>query len=112
MTGDLHRVETASAGQRNSRPPVARSVNLPGPSSSASQRTRLIGGVITIAVTLGYFLLFWNRFAGIRSGVGGCDGGGMAVLQGLLPYRDIFTAAPPLLPSPPPRRSNCLAAQW
>lgn len=55
----------------------------------------LIGLLLSLAVTLGYFLLFWNRFAGIRSGVG-CYGGGSAFLQGLMPYRDYFTASTPL----------------
>jgi hypothetical protein len=54
-----------------------------------------IGALVAVAVTLGFFLLFWNRFAGIRSGLGGF-GGGMALLQGLMPYRDYFTAAPPM----------------
>lgn len=54
-----------------------------------------VGVAVTTAVTLGFFLLFWNRFAGIRSGLGGF-GGGMAILQGKMPYRDYFTASPPL----------------
>jgi hypothetical protein len=42
-----------------------------------------------------FFAGFFNRFSGLRSG-GGEYGGGMAYLSGLLPYRDYFTAAPPL----------------
>ena len=42
-----------------------------------------------------YFFSFYNRFAGLRSGDGEF-GGGMAFLAGLRPYRDYFTAGPPL----------------
>ena len=45
---------------------------------------------LRLPVTLGFFLLFWNRFAGLRSGLGGF-GGGMAILQGM----PIGTISPP-----------------
>lgn len=42
-----------------------------------------------------FFFSYFNRFAGLRSGDGEF-GGGMALLAGRLPYRDYFTAGPPL----------------
>jgi hypothetical protein len=48
-----------------------------------------------VGLTLLFLLSFFNRFAGLRSG-NGEYGGGMALLSGLLPYRDYFTAGPPL----------------
>jgi hypothetical protein len=42
-----------------------------------------------------FFLSYFNRFAGIRSGDGEFSGG-MAFLRGWLPYRDYYTAGPPL----------------
>jgi hypothetical protein len=42
-----------------------------------------------------YYVSFFNRFAGLRSGDGEFSGG-MALLAGRLPYRDYFTAGPPL----------------
>lgn len=42
-----------------------------------------------------FFLSFFNRFAGLRSGDGEYTGG-VAFLAGRLPYRDYFTTAPPL----------------
>ena len=60
-----------------------------------ARRISLVGLLLVLVVTLGFFLLYWNRFAGIRSGLGGY-GGGSALLQGLRPYRDYFTAATPL----------------
>ena len=55
----------------------------------------LPGALITAVVTLLFFSIYWNKFAGLRSGNGSFLGG-MALLQGYLPYRDFFTAAPPL----------------
>lgn len=54
-----------------------------------------LGALAVIVSTLFFFLLFWNRFLGIRSGDGEY-GGGMAFLAGLMPYRDYFTASTPL----------------
>ena len=51
--------------------------------------------VVLVGLTLMFFLSFFNRFAGLRSGDGEY-GGGMALLSGHLPYRDFFTASPPL----------------
>ena len=42
-----------------------------------------------------FFFSFFNRFAGVRSGDGEYAGG-VALLAGRLPYRDYFTAGPPL----------------
>jgi hypothetical protein len=46
-------------------------------------------------LTLLFLLSFFNRFAGLRSGDGEYAGG-MALLNGILPYRDYFTTGPPL----------------
>jgi hypothetical protein len=48
-----------------------------------------------VGLTLWFLLSFFNRFAGLRSGDGEYSGG-MALLSGLMPYRDYFTAGPPL----------------
>ncbi len=48
-----------------------------------------------IALTLMFLLSFFNRFAGLRSGAGEYAGG-MTLLSGIMPYRDYFTAGPPL----------------
>ena len=54
----------------------------------------LAGAIGTAAAVLLYLLLFWNRFAGLRSGVGDYYGG-LLILKGQLPYRNYFTAGPP-----------------
>lgn len=51
-------------------------------------------GIILISATL-YYSSFFNRFAGLRSGDGEYSGG-IALLSGSLPYRDYFSAGPPL----------------
>lgn len=51
--------------------------------------------IIVLAGTALYFLAFFNRFGGLRSGDGEFEGG-MALLAGRLPYRDYFVQAPPL----------------
>jgi hypothetical protein len=51
--------------------------------------------VLLATLTLLYFSLFFNRFAGLRSGSGEFTTG-MAMLHGQLPYRDYFSATPPL----------------
>lgn len=53
------------------------------------------GAAITAGVILLYLLLFWNHFAGLRSGDGEFAGGSF-FLAGLRPYRDYFTASTPL----------------
>jgi hypothetical protein len=50
---------------------------------------------VLVGLTLMFLVSFFNRFAGLRSGDGEYTGG-MAFLSGLLPYRDYFTAGPPL----------------
>lgn len=55
----------------------------------------LPGGLVTGFATLLFFSFYWNQFAGLRSGNGSFQGG-MALLQRRLPYRDFFTAGPPL----------------
>ena len=60
-----------------------------------SSRLSLVGLLIAIIVTLGFFLLFFNRFAGVRSGLGGF-GLAHGFVHGALPYRDYFLASSPL----------------
>ncbi len=61
-----------------------------------TSRTFAIAGAIAVAiVTLVYLFLFWNHFAGLRSGSGEY-GGGREWLAGYRPYRDYFTACTPL----------------
>jgi hypothetical protein len=57
--------------------------------------SRPSGAVVTAAVALCYLLLWWNHFAGLRSGNGEFQGGSF-FLAGLRPYRDYFTASTPL----------------
>ncbi len=54
-----------------------------------------LGALTVVVLTLVFFLLYWNRFLGMRSGDGEYSGGA-AFLAGLRPYRDYFSAAPPL----------------
>ena len=58
-------------------------------------RRLLTGALAVTSVTLSFFLLFWNRFAGLRSGCGTYCGG-TAWLAGSLPYRDYFAPTTPL----------------
>ena len=51
--------------------------------------------MVTASVTLCFFLLFWNRFLGLRSGDGGFTGA-VFFLKGILPYRDYYLPVPPL----------------
>ena len=55
----------------------------------------LAGAAVTIALTLAYFLLYWNRFVGLRSG-DWMFSLGVDVLAGKLPCRDYFCSSPPL----------------
>src|ERR1700753_2331926 len=57
--------------------------------------TDLLPVLTVCALTALYLFSFFNRFAGLRSGDGEF-GGGMVFLAGLRPYRDYFTAGPPL----------------
>ena len=50
---------------------------------------------VLISLTALFFFSFFNRFAGLRSGDGEFTTG-MALLHGRLPYRDYFSATPPL----------------
>jgi hypothetical protein len=68
---------------------------VPGSSRFDSAKTIALGALVTAAVTLVFFSLFWNRFVGFRSGTGGFSGGS-AMVAGIYPYRDYFTAATPL----------------
>ena len=45
----------------------------------------VIGGVVVAALTLGFFLLFWNRFSAIRDGNGSIVSA-QALLAGMLPF--------------------------
>jgi hypothetical protein len=64
-------------------------------SRSTKGSTVLAGATVTALVTLCFFLLFWNRFLGLRSGDGGFTGG-VFFLKGILPYRDYYCPTPPL----------------
>ncbi len=58
-------------------------------------RSDLFSCFMIVALSSLFFLSYFNRFAGIRSGAGEWSGG-MALLAGTLPYRDYYTAGPPL----------------
>ena len=61
----------------------------------AKSRTAVAGAMVTALVTFCFFMLFWNRFIGLRSGDGGFSGG-LFFLKGILPYRDYYGPTPPL----------------
>src|SRR5579884_3204897 len=63
--------------------------------TSLQRRALLAGAIVTVLCTLFFFSLYWNRFAGLRSGNGSFQGG-MALLSGKRPYADFYTAGPPL----------------
>ena len=69
----------------------------PGIGSPRSESVGIValGAFVTAALTLFFFSFYWNRFIGIRSGTG-AFGGASAMLEGIYPYRDYFTAATPL----------------
>lgn len=60
-----------------------------------SKRMVVTGGVLAMVLTAIFFSLFFNRFAGLRSGSGEFTGG-YALVHGSVPFRDYFTASPPL----------------
>lgn len=60
-----------------------------------SRRTVISAGILTIALTTVFFSLFFNRFAGLRSGNGEYVGG-YSLVHGSIPFRDYFTTSPPL----------------
>jgi hypothetical protein len=60
-----------------------------------SRRTLVLGALIVAIVTLGFFSLFFNRFAGVRA-INGSVLVGQALLSGKVPYRDWFAPTPPL----------------
>lgn len=64
-------------------------------SSVWQRREQWLPVVLMLALSGAYFLSFFNRFVGLRSGDGEF-GGGMAFLNGQMPYRDYYTAGPPL----------------
>ncbi len=66
-----------------------------GTQAPTEWRSEIVPVVTVLVFSAAYFLLFFNRFAGLRSGDGEF-GGGIAFLAGLRPYRDYFTAGPPL----------------
>ena len=57
-------------------------------------KTVVMQAVMFLLITL-FFLTFFNRFVGVRSGTGEFSGG-IFYLMGKLPYRDAYSAAPPL----------------
>jgi hypothetical protein len=60
-----------------------------------STRIVIIGGLLAMLFTAVFFSLFFNRFAGLRSGAGEYVGG-VSLLHGSVPFRDYFTTSPPL----------------
>ncbi len=50
---------------------------------------------LLLLLTAVFFLCWFNRFAGIRSGAGEFAGG-LAILAGKVPYRDYYNPGPPL----------------
>ena len=63
--------------------------------SIQNKRMVIIGGALAMVLTAIFFSLFFNRFAGLRSGDGDF-GGGYTLVHGSVPFRDYFTASPPL----------------
>ena len=61
----------------------------------SQRRAVIVGGFVSVSVTVCFLLLFWNRFAGFRSGDGGFFAARM-FFAGFLPYRDYFCPNPPL----------------
>jgi len=59
-----------------------------------ARQTTIIGALVAVVLTALFYSLFYNRFIGLRSGSGEF-GGGDAIVRGILPYRDYFTATPP-----------------
>ncbi len=53
------------------------------------------GGVLAMVLTAIFFSLFFNRFAGLRSGAGEYVGG-FSIVHGSVPFRDYFLTSPPL----------------
>lgn len=60
-----------------------------------SVKSEVIPIALLLTLALLFFLSYFNRFAGLRSGDGEFAGG-VAVLEHRLPYRDYYTAGPPL----------------
>jgi Dolichyl-phosphate-mannose-protein mannosyltransferase len=60
-----------------------------------SLKSEIIPIALLLTLALLFFLSYFNRFAGLRSGDGEF-GGGIAILVHRLPYRDYYTAGPPL----------------
>ena len=63
--------------------------------SIQNKRIVIFGGVLAMALTAIFFSLFFNRFAGLRSGDGEFAGG-YVLVHGSMPFRDYFSASPPL----------------
>ena len=64
-------------------------------STIGSTRRLVAAYLVLLVLSAAFFATFFNRFAGVRSGDGEFTGG-MALLAGRLPYRDYYTAGPPL----------------
>ena len=60
-----------------------------------NHRQVLAGAVVTAAITLSFFLLYWNRFVALRSG-DWLFSLALAFLDGKVPCRDYFCSSPPL----------------
>ena len=64
-------------------------------SRPTSRQKLVLGALIVAVITLSFFSLFYNRFAGVRT-INGSVVVGEALLSGKLPYRDWFAPVPPL----------------
>ena len=62
---------------------------------SSRRMVVVTGGVLAMVLTAVFFSLFFNRFAGLRSGAGEYVGG-VSLVNGSVPFRDYFTTSPPL----------------
>ena len=88
--------EAAAAPSGCAKSETDRAVRMEWRTRFRSQQGRAVLLHTTLLLLLAaFFASYFNRFAGLRSGDGEFTGG-IALLAGRLPYRDYFTAGPPL----------------
>lgn len=64
-------------------------------SNMRAVRGTVYGALVAMLLTALFYSTFYNRFLGLRSGAGEFAGGD-AIVHGIVPFRDYFTATPPL----------------
>jgi 4-amino-4-deoxy-L-arabinose transferase-like glycosyltransferase len=64
-------------------------------SNMRAVRATVYGALVAMLLTALFYSTFYNRFLGLRSGAGEFAGGD-AIVHGIVPFRDYFTATPPL----------------